>query len=60
MNNQLKRFVVPVDLIVLGETAEDAVEYVHDAMRNGWLEFDGIVAYDDQIDPEDVIEQDTE
>lgn len=58
--DRLKRFVVPVDIIVLGESAEDAVDYVHDAMRDGWLEFDGMVAYDDQIDTDDVYEQDIE
>lgn len=60
MGKALRRFVVPVDIIVLGETAEDAVDYVHDAMRDGWLEFDGMVAYDDQIDADDVMEQDIE
>lgn len=53
--DRLTKYVVPVNLIVWGETAEDALEYVHAAIdTSDMLDQDGIVGIDDTIDIEDI------
>lgn len=54
---KLKRYVVPIELIVYGESPADAVEYAHDAIAHcDMLEQDGVVGITDEIDVEDVVE----
>lgn len=53
--DRLTKYVVPVSLIVWGETPEDALEYVHAAIdASDLLDQDGIVGIDDSIDIEDI------
>jgi len=54
----LKRWVVPVDLIVYGETEHDAREYVLDALNSpDFLSLDGMAGFDDEIELMDIEEQ---
>lgn len=55
----MKRFIVPVDLVVLGENEEEAYEYAMEGLVNSdMLDQDGIVAIDiDAMDIDDIYEQ---
>jgi hypothetical protein len=55
--NKLKKFVVPVNVIVFGEDAMDAITYVEEALDNCFfIEEDGIIGAEvlaDDIEPHD-------
>lgn len=54
---KLKKYSVPVELIVVGESAYDAASYAHDALaRCDLLLQDGIIGVSDEIDVDDVTE----
>ena len=53
--NKLHKYVVPVTLIVYGETEADALEYTVTALdHSDLLDQDGIVGVDSDIDVDDI------
>jgi hypothetical protein len=55
--NELKRYIVQIELIVLGESPYDAAMYAQDAIaRCDILSQDGIIGVPDEIDSKDVTE----
>lgn len=54
---KLNRYVVPIELVVYGETAADAIGYVQDAIdHSDLLEQDGILGVNPDIDEDSVDE----
>jgi hypothetical protein len=52
---KLNKYVVPVELTVYGETQQDAIEYVQEALDNSdILEQDGILGVNPDIEEENV------
>ena len=53
--DKLNKYIVPINLIVYGETEADALEYVQAALdRSDLLDQDGIVGVNSDIEVEDV------
>lgn len=53
--NQLNKYIVPINLIVYGETEADALEYVQTALdRSDLLDQDGIVGVNSDIEVDDI------
>lgn len=53
--NKLNKYIVPVQLIVYGETEMDAVEYVEAAIdHSDLLDQDGIVGVNAEVDVDEV------
>ena len=53
--NSLNKYVVPVTLIVYGETEADALDYVQAALDNSnLLDQDGIVGVNSDIEVDDI------
>lgn len=53
--SHLNKYIVPVQLIVFGESEEDAIAYVEEAVeRSDILDQDGVIGIDSTIDVEDV------
>jgi hypothetical protein len=56
MQDKLKKYIVPVEFIVYGESAQDAIEYVQDAIdSSNLLEQDGVLGVNPDIE-EDAVE----
>jgi hypothetical protein len=52
---ELQKYVVPIQLIVYGETEADALEYVQTALdHSDLLDQDGIVGVNSDIDVDEV------
>ena len=53
--NKLNKYIVPINLIVYGETEADAFEYAATALdHSDLLDQDGIVGVDSDIDVDDI------
>jgi hypothetical protein len=53
--NKLNKYVVPVDVIVYGETEADALDYIQTALdRSDLLDQDGIVGVNPDIELDDI------
>lgn len=53
--NKLNKYVVPVTLIVYGETEADALDYVQNALdMSDLLDQDGIVGVNSDIEVDDI------
>lgn len=53
--NKLNKYIVPVQLIVYGESETDAVEYVEAAIDHSYLlDQDGIVGVNAEVDVDEV------
>jgi hypothetical protein len=53
--NKLNKYVVPVDVIVYGETESDALDYIQIALDNSdLLDQDGIVGVNPDIEIDDI------
>ena len=53
--NRLSKYVVPINLIVYGETEADALEYVQAALdRSDLLDQDGIVGVSSDIEVDEI------
>ena len=53
--NKLNKYVVPVDVIVYGETEVDALDYIQIALDNSdLLDQDGIVGINSDIELDDI------
>ena len=56
MSRELKKYSVPVEFIVYGESENDAIEYVQDALdHSDILDQDGILGVNPDIE-EDMVE----
>ena len=52
---KLNKYIVPVQLIVFGESEDDALEYVQTALDNSdLLDQDGIVGVNSDIEVDDI------
>lgn len=52
---KLNKYIVPVQLIVFGESENDALEYVQTALDNSnMLDQDGIVGVNSDIEVDDI------
>ena len=52
---KLNKYIVPVQLIVFGESENDALEYVQTALDNSdLLDQDGIVGVNSDIEADDI------
>lgn len=53
--NKLNKYIVPVNLIVYGETEADALDYVQTALdHSDLLDQDGIVGVNAEVDVDEV------
>ena len=53
--NKLNKYIVPVTLIVYGETEADALDYAQNALdRSDLLDQDGIVGVNSDIEVDDI------
>lgn len=53
--NKLNKYVVPITLIVYGETEADALDYTQNALdRSDLLDQDGIVGVNSDIELDDI------
>lgn len=53
--NKLNKYIVPINLIVYGETEADALDYVQNALdMSDLLDQDGIVGVNSDIEVDDI------
>jgi len=53
--NKLNKYIVPITLIVYGETEADALDYAQNALdRSDLLDQDGIVGVNSDIELDDI------